>query len=159
MSFCTTSSVKRRPIKRLTAYSVFFGLVTAWRLALWPTRISSSSVYATIDGVVRAPSAFSNHLDLVAIEDGHAGVRGAEVNTDNLCHGFVSEFQIFCRPSDAEAAAVKSIACRLYWPECFKFKPYKLKGLSVIVTPFRRFSSPHPWRPRRSPRAADDRST
>src|SRR4029079_14828726 len=38
---------------------VFSGLVTAWRLAGWPTRRSPSSVKATIDGVVRAPSAFS----------------------------------------------------------------------------------------------------
>src|SRR5262245_15590268 len=38
---------------------VFSGLVTAWRLAGWPTRRSLSSVKATIDGVVRAPSEFS----------------------------------------------------------------------------------------------------
>src|SRR5580698_3372781 len=35
------------------------GLVTAWRFADWPTRRSPSSVKATIDGVVRIPSAFS----------------------------------------------------------------------------------------------------
>src|SRR6187399_3550231 len=35
------------------------GLVTAWRLAGWPTRRSPSSVNATIEGVVRMPSAFS----------------------------------------------------------------------------------------------------
>src|SRR3954465_7320589 len=35
------------------------GLVTAWRLAGWPTRGSPSSVNATIEGVVRMPSAFS----------------------------------------------------------------------------------------------------
>src|SRR5439155_607793 len=34
-------------------------LVTAWRLAGWPTRRSPSSRMATTDGVVRAPSAFS----------------------------------------------------------------------------------------------------
>src|SRR5689334_20173397 len=38
---------------------VFSGLVTAWRLAGWPTRRSPSSVKATIEGVVRIPSAFS----------------------------------------------------------------------------------------------------
>src|SRR3954451_9143135 len=38
---------------------VFSGLVTAWRLAGWPTRRSPSSLKATIDGVVRMPSAFS----------------------------------------------------------------------------------------------------
>src|SRR5436190_115014 len=41
---------------------VFSGLVTAWRFAGWPTRRSPSSVKATIDGVVRAPSAFSMTL-------------------------------------------------------------------------------------------------
>ena len=35
------------------------GLVTAWRLAGWPTSRSPSSVKATMDGVVRMPSAFS----------------------------------------------------------------------------------------------------
>lgn len=35
------------------------GLVTAWRLAEAPTSTSPSSWYATIDGVVRAPSEFS----------------------------------------------------------------------------------------------------
>src|SRR5258708_37319911 len=38
---------------------VFAGLVTAWRLAAWPTSRSPESVKATIEGVVRAPSAFS----------------------------------------------------------------------------------------------------
>jgi hypothetical protein len=46
----------------LTAKKVFSGLVTAWRFAGWPTRRSPSSVNATIDGVVRAPSAFSMTL-------------------------------------------------------------------------------------------------
>src|SRR6201747_996691 len=35
------------------------GLVTPWRLAGWPTRRSPSSVKATMEGVVRMPSAFS----------------------------------------------------------------------------------------------------
>src|SRR5688572_3928741 len=39
-------------------------LVTAWRLAGWPIRRSPSLVKATIDGVVRAPSAFSMTLGL-----------------------------------------------------------------------------------------------
>jgi|SRR5688572_22291075 hypothetical protein len=38
---------------------VFLGLVTAWRLAEAPTSTSPSSWYATIEGVVRAPSEFS----------------------------------------------------------------------------------------------------
>src|SRR5438270_8479506 len=43
---------------------VFFALVTAWRLAGAPTRISPLSAYATIEGVVRAPSLFSMTLGL-----------------------------------------------------------------------------------------------
>src|SRR5580765_8476891 len=46
-------------MRRFTAKKVRSGLVTAWRLAGWPTRRSPSSVKATIDGVVRIPSAFS----------------------------------------------------------------------------------------------------
>ena len=38
---------------------VFVGLVTAWRLADWPTRRSPLSEKATMEGVVRAPSLFS----------------------------------------------------------------------------------------------------
>src|ERR1700692_4238761 len=47
------------------AYTVFSGLVMLWRLAGCPTRTSPSSVKATIDGVVRAPSAFSMTLALL----------------------------------------------------------------------------------------------
>src|SRR5690606_30941436 len=65
MSFWTSFSSNLRPIKRLTAYSVFCGLVTACRLAGAPTRISPSAMYATMDGVVRAPSAFSIILTLL----------------------------------------------------------------------------------------------
>src|SRR5438034_1715427 len=43
---------------------VFFALVTAWRLAGAPTRISPESVYATTEGVVREPSLFSMTLGL-----------------------------------------------------------------------------------------------
>src|SRR5208282_5231361 len=41
------------------AYSVLVGLVTACRLADWPTRRSPLSEKATMLGVVRAPSLFS----------------------------------------------------------------------------------------------------
>ena len=37
-------------------YTVFFGLVTAWRFAVSPTLRSPFYVNATIDGVVRLPS-------------------------------------------------------------------------------------------------------
>src|SRR5690242_1082321 len=62
MSFLVMGSSKRRPIRRLMAKKVYSGLVTAWRLAGWPTRRSPSGAKATIDGVVRAPSAFSMTL-------------------------------------------------------------------------------------------------
>src|SRR5882757_10365627 len=59
LSLATTGSAKLRPIRRLIAKRVLVGLVTAWRLAGWPTRRSPSSRKATTDGVVREPSAFS----------------------------------------------------------------------------------------------------
>src|SRR6188768_3501426 len=52
-------------MRRLTANRVLVGLVTAWRLAGWPTRRSPSLEKATMDGVVRAPSAFSMTLGLL----------------------------------------------------------------------------------------------
>src|SRR3984957_17863154 len=59
MSFLLIGSSNDRPISRLMAKMVRSGLVTACRLAGWPTRRSPSSVNATMDGVVRAPSEFS----------------------------------------------------------------------------------------------------
>src|SRR5207245_701155 len=47
----------RRPMKRLIENTVFWGLVTAWRLATWPTSRSPSFVNPTTDGVTRPPSA------------------------------------------------------------------------------------------------------
>src|SRR5690242_8734801 len=46
-------------MKRLIEYTVFFGFVTAWRLATSPTRRSPLLVKATTEGVVRNPSAFA----------------------------------------------------------------------------------------------------
>jgi hypothetical protein len=45
-----------RPMKRLIEKIVFSGLVTAWRLATWPTSRSLVLVNATTDGVRRPPS-------------------------------------------------------------------------------------------------------
>ena len=59
MSFLTISSSKRRPTRRLIAKNVFSGFVTAWRFAGNPIRRSPSLVKATMEGVVRMPSAFS----------------------------------------------------------------------------------------------------
>src|SRR6476659_8805973 len=47
------------PIWRLTDRMVRSTLVTAWRLATSPTSTSPFLAKATIDGVVRAPSAFA----------------------------------------------------------------------------------------------------
>ncbi|CFP64314.1 Uncharacterised protein [Bordetella pertussis] len=44
MSFWTAFSSNLRPIRRLTAYRVFLGLATAWRLAGAPTSVSPSSM-------------------------------------------------------------------------------------------------------------------
>jgi hypothetical protein len=44
------------------AKKVLVGLVTAWRLAGWPTSTSPLSWIATTEGVVRLPSAFSMTL-------------------------------------------------------------------------------------------------
>src|SRR5580765_6267036 len=46
-------------MKRLIEYSVFAGLVTAWRRATRPTSRSPFLANATTDGVVRKPSAFA----------------------------------------------------------------------------------------------------
>ncbi len=52
------TSSKRRPMNRLMEKIVFSGLVTAWRLATWPTSRSPVLLNATTDGVSRLPSAF-----------------------------------------------------------------------------------------------------
>ena len=84
MSFCVIGSSKVRPIRRLIAKKVRSGLVTAWRLAGWPTRRSPSSVIATMDGVfnfrpllIKAPSGLMieppivrESLEAIVIEQG-----------------------------------------------------------------------------------------
>merc|ERR1719480_690176 len=47
-------------MRRLVAKTVFSGLVTAWRLAGTPHNRCPSFVTATMEGVVRMPSLFSN---------------------------------------------------------------------------------------------------
>jgi len=43
-------------MKRLTEYTVFSGLVMAWRLAAWPTTSSPDLRNPTTEGVVLRPS-------------------------------------------------------------------------------------------------------
>jgi hypothetical protein len=59
MIFWTSGSSNLRPINRFDAVIVPSGLVTAWRFAGVPTSRLPSGRYATIEGVVRAPSEFS----------------------------------------------------------------------------------------------------
>src|SRR6202162_87284 len=66
MSFLLIGSSNCRPISRLIAKMVRSGLVTAWRLAGWPTRRSPASVNATIEGVVFRPSVFSMILGVLS---------------------------------------------------------------------------------------------
>ena len=54
ISSLTSSNL--RPMKRLIEKTVFSGLVTACRLATWPTSRSPVLVNATTDGVSRPPS-------------------------------------------------------------------------------------------------------
>ena len=50
------TSSNLRPMNRLIEKTVFSGLVTACRLATWPTRRSPDLVNPTTDGVMRLPS-------------------------------------------------------------------------------------------------------
>ena len=56
------TSSGRRPMKRLIECTVAAGFVTAWRLAVSPTRRSLPLVNATTEGVVRVPSWFGTTL-------------------------------------------------------------------------------------------------
>ena len=88
---CTSCRRSRRvqsvPMWRLTDRMVRSTLVTAWRLAISPTRTSPFLENATTDGVVRPPSAFAMIGGLAALEDGDDRVGGAEVDADRTCHG------------------------------------------------------------------------
>src|SRR5262249_437612 len=55
-AFFVSGASNLRPIRRFTAKIVFSGLVTAWRLAIWPTSRSPVSTRPIIEGVVRLPS-------------------------------------------------------------------------------------------------------
>ncbi len=68
------------------AKNVFSGLVTAWRLAGWPTSCSPSLLKATIDGRGARPFRILDDLRLFAFHDGDAGIGRAEVDTNNFSH-------------------------------------------------------------------------
>ena len=63
------------------------GLVTAWRLASWPTSRSPVLVKATTDGIGPAALRRCDDGRLAALHDGDDGVRRAEVDADDLAHG------------------------------------------------------------------------
>ena len=86
MSFWVMGSSKRRPIRRLMAKKVCSGLVTPWRLAGWPIRRSPSGAKATMEGVVRAPSAFSMTLGAEPSMTATQRVGGAKVDADYFSH-------------------------------------------------------------------------
>ncbi len=85
MDFFTSASLNLRPMSRLIANRVLVGLVTAWRLAIWPTSRSPLSVKA-MDGVVRLLLGVLGDLGVTAFHDGHARVGGAQVDSYDFSH-------------------------------------------------------------------------
>ena len=80
-------------MKRLIEKTVFCGLVTAWRLATWPTSRSPSLVKPTTDGVVRPPSALGMTTGIAAFHDRDDRVGRAEVDADDFVgHCFLNEW-------------------------------------------------------------------
>ena len=74
-------------MKRLIEKTVFSGLVTAWRLATWPTsRSPLPFANATTDGVVRLALGVGDDGGAVALHDGDDGVRRPQVDADDLAH-------------------------------------------------------------------------
>ena len=73
-------------MKRLIEKTVFSGLVTACRLATWPTSRSPSFVNATTDGVVRATFLVHDDGGLPAFHDRDHRVGRAEVDSNDFAH-------------------------------------------------------------------------
>ena len=71
-------------MNRLIEKMVRLGLVTAWRLATWPTSRSPSLVNATTEGVVRPPSALGMTTGIAAFHDGHDRVGRPQVDPDDF---------------------------------------------------------------------------
>src|SRR5207237_403901 len=104
MSRRPTSSSNLRPMRRLMANRVLWGLVTAWRLAGWRTSTSPSWVRASVEGGGGAIAlAVLDRAGLAPLHDGHARVGLAEVDTDYLCHGFTP--RNLCHKRDARASS------------------------------------------------------
>ena len=90
------TSASLRPMKRLIEKIVFSGLVTAWRLARVPTR--RSPLVGERDHRRRSAAAFRVFDDrrLAALEDGHARVGRAEVDSDCLSHLVICSYGRGC---------------------------------------------------------------
>lgn len=104
MSACTSASANLRPINRFASKTVLWGFMATWFFAASPMR-RSVSVKATKDGVVRFPWSFAlqetlaelslrgrggqglHDLNPVISVDTHAGVGGAQIDTDSGSHG------------------------------------------------------------------------
>ena len=73
-------------MKRLIEKIVFSGLVTAWRLATWPT--SRSPLLVKRHHRRRGAAAFlvRDHRRLAAFHHGDHRVRRSQVDSDNLAH-------------------------------------------------------------------------
>ena len=93
-------------MKRLIEKTVFSGLVTAWRLATWPT--SRSPSFGNPDDRGRRARALLVHDDrgLAALHDGDDRVGGAEVDADDfaLCH-----VVFLCLPDDSHSTRLMSV--------------------------------------------------
>jgi hypothetical protein len=87
MSFCDLLLVEApadQPLDR--EQRILLELVTAWRLADWPT--STSPSFGEGDDRRRGAIALAvlDHLGLVALHDGDTGIGRTEVNSDDLAH-------------------------------------------------------------------------
>ena len=84
-------------MKRLIEKTVFSGLVTACRLATWPTSRSPVFVNATTDGVSPAALLVGDDDGLAAFHDGDDRVGRAQVDSDDLAHSILSRLSVAAR--------------------------------------------------------------
>ncbi len=73
-------------MNRLIEKIVFSGLVTACRLATWPTSRSPDLREATTDGVSPPTFRIGDDDRLATLHDRDDGVGGAQVDSDDLAH-------------------------------------------------------------------------
>ncbi len=90
MRISSLTSSKRRPMKRLIEKTVFSGLVTAWRLATWPTRRSPDLAKPTTDGRDAAAFGVRDDDGFAALHHRDDGVGRAQVDANDFAHSDVS---------------------------------------------------------------------